>query len=432
MSYRRVVALALCAAATLATHGQFACAQRVAANAYRKPLPRPMTSAKGRMHPANYAQEMPAMGERSRIAPSQPMPQAEMHSNPFSDDGGPMLGYGPASECCDDYCGEGACDGDYCGTCDSGCCGNCGSCGPCGAPSQWFFTADYLYVRSSFSDSIGYVDVNQGTETHRDIAQLEFDYESSFRFGGGYRMSGCGDEIRFLYTRLESSAFLQQDGGSGIFAPYYGNIDSDEELVVHADAEINSYDLEFSKAIPLGGGGCACGGCGGCCGSCSPWEVAVFSGFRAAEAEWNRAFVVLEDNGEEDGTAAQTMDFDGAGLKVGLEGRRYFFGGGWLSMYAKGALSLLYGDLDFNSSIDGGQQLSRQSTNINQIIPVTDLEAGMTAQISCYSRMTAGYLMSAWHDLGFREHDSVASEVLFDDANILGFDGFFARLEFAY
>jgi hypothetical protein len=46
--------------------------------------------------------------------------------------------------------------------------------------------------------------------------------------------------------------------------------------------------------------------------------------------------------------------------------------------------------------------------------------------------MTAGYLMSAWHDLGFREHDSVASEVLFDDANILGFDGFFARLEFAY
>jgi hypothetical protein len=245
------------------------------------------------MHPANYAQEMPAMGERSRIAPSQPMPQAEMHSNPFSDDGGPMLGYGPASECCDDYCGEGACDGDYCGTCDSGCCGNCGSCGPCGAPSQWFFTADYLYVRSSFSDSIGYVDVNQGTETHRDITQLEFDYESSFRFGGGYRMSGCGDEIRFLYTRLESSAFLQQDGGSGIFAPYYGNIDSDEELVVHADAEINSYDLEFSKAIPLGGGGCACGGCGGCCGSCSPWEVAVFSGFRAAEAEWNRAFVVL-------------------------------------------------------------------------------------------------------------------------------------------
>ena len=40
------------------------------------------------------------------------------------------------------------------------------------------------------------------------------------------------------------------------------------------------------------------------------------------------------------------MDFQGGGLRTGLEGRRYFFKDGWLSIYGKGDISLLLGDVN--------------------------------------------------------------------------------------
>jgi hypothetical protein len=282
-----------------------------------------------------------------------------------------------------------------------------------------------------------------GLESDRNITQLDFDYESSFRVGGGYRLCGCGDEIRFMFTRMESSAFLQQDGGDGVFAPFFGAVGSGDEVFVNADVEINSYELEYSKTLPLGGGaGSGCGsGCGDGCGSCPAWDLRWAGGFRAAEAEWNRFHVYSDNIDQLDGTAVSSMDFEGAGLKVGLEGRRYFCRTGWLSVYAKGDFSLLYGDLDFDTvrTIDNGtaaDQIARQFTNTNQIIPVTELEAGVSSQISNRGRISAGYLLSAWHDLGFRDNVIVDTgtplQIPYDDANILGFDGFFARLEFAY
>jgi hypothetical protein len=276
---------------------------------------------------------------------------------------------------------------------------------------------------------------NQGSEAHSTFTQLEYDYESSFRFGGGYRWCGCGDEIRFLYTRMESSGFLEQDGGTGITAPFLGDVLSGEDLVVRGNVEVNSYELEYAKTIPLGGGGggCGCGGTCGSCGSCPAWDISWSGGFRAAEAEWNRTHAILSEIGELAISRESTMDFDGAGLKVGMEGRRYFFGSGWLSMYAKGDLSLLYGRLQFDTVVfeEGteGDEITRISSTNNQIIPVTELEAGLTGQISCQCRMSAGYMLSAWHDLGLREEDP---DFFVDDANILGFDGLFARLDFAY
>ena len=71
-----------------------------------------------------------------------------------------------------------------------------------------------------------------------------------------------------------------------------------------------------------------------------------------------------------------------------------------------------------------------------------DLEGGVTAQVTCHCAITAGYLMSAWSDLGFRNAfdvcdcgDSAVPALLatkFDDANMLGFDGLFVRFEYAH
>ncbi len=136
------------------------------------------------------------------------------------------------------------------------------------------------------------------------------------------------------------------------------------------------------------------------------------------------------------------MNFRGGGLRTGLEGRRYFFKDGWLSIYAKGDISLLLGDVNLSSirSVDDSSTstspdvVNTQTFRTRQIVPVTELEAGLTAQVSCRTCLTAGYLFAAWHDLGIREEHQLNTlqPISYDDANILGFDGFFARAEFDF
>jgi hypothetical protein len=100
---------------------------------------------------------------------------------------------------------------------------------------------------------------------------------------------------------------------------------------------------------------------------------------------------------------------------------------------------LLLGDVELAARrrvFDDGelQTLNTQTFDTRQIIPVTEIETGLTGHVTCNTSITMGYLFSAWHDLGFRDEFTFPTlmETSYDDANILGFDGFFARLEVAY
>ena len=130
------------------------------------------------------------------------------------------------------------------------------------------------------------------------------------------------------------------------------------------------------------------------------------------------------------------MDFQGGGIRTGLEGRRYFLKGGALSIYGKGDISLLLGDVNIQTTRSTFNPAVTQTQNFStrQIIPVTELEGGVTAQASRNCAITAGYLFAAWHDLGFRDEFelNLLLPQQYDDGNILGFDGFFARIEFGY
>jgi hypothetical protein len=208
------------------------------------------------------------------------------------------------------------------------------------------------------------------------------------------------------------------------------------------------FDLECAKTIPLGGQCCGCGdacggGCGDCCGSCCPaWDITWSGGVRWADVAWNRSYVALDDTGFPVTDARAGMVFHGGGLRTGLEGRRYFFKDGWLSIFGKGNISLLLGDVHIQSIRDVDDPSSLPSPDIRntqnfktrQIIPVTELEAGVTAQVSCSAAISLGYMFAAWHDLGFRDEFELNTllPLTYDDANILGFDGLFARVEFGY
>jgi hypothetical protein len=367
-------------------------------------------------------------------------------------------------------CGPDGCGSDGCGSdCYSdGCCDTCGSEG-CGGecfargglscnlfglvcpPGRYFFEADWLYVRSNFSEAIAFVqqdDNQQGIATNT-IHSLDFQYDSSYRLGGGYRLCNCGEEVRFYFTRL--SSYANDVAPEGAFIPFEVTPTPGGTTFIHADVDVKTFDLEFAKTIPLGGR-LACEdqcGCGDECGSacCPAWDVTWSGGLRFADVGWDRVYTAVDATDFVETQAISTMDFRGGGVKLGLEGRRYFCANGCLSMYLKGDLSLLLGDVDVTttrrtddpSTPTDADTLLTQTLSNRQIIPVTEIEAGVTGHVTCNTSVTTGYMFSAWHDLGFRDEFAGLTnanvsflETGYDDANILGFDGFFARLEMAY
>jgi hypothetical protein len=389
------------------------------------------------------AAEMPpsrmVTGQSKAPASMQPMDSGYMPGG-YSQSSG---GYG--SGCDQGYCDSGCCDDYGYGCCDDSCGGGCGSNGGClgglcgGGGSQFFVTADYLYVHPSFSEATAYVDqnLNTGTET---FVPLNFDYNSSYRFGGGWRSNCCGDEIRFMFTRMNSSA--SDTAFPGDIVPDETSPPPGGQTNISAGIDAMSYDLECRKTIPLGGCSCDCGdccgdGCGNCCGnSCPAWDITWSGGLRWGDVDWDRSYVAQDVAGAEVTNANVRMDFQGGGIRTGLEGRRYFLKDGCLSIYGKGDLSLLLGDVNISTvrTAQNPVAVNTQNFSTRQIIPVTELEGGVTAQVSRSAAITAGYLFAAWHDLGFRdEHElNLLLPQRYDDGNILGFDGFFARIEFGY
>ncbi len=367
------------------------------------------------------------------------------YSDEFSADGWTPGGYGtPSCSSCGD-CGDfGGCD------CDDGCAPDCGNswwdcCGLGGGKRRWYFVGDYLYVRASFSEAVAYIEENtDNLENQTDFRhELNFQHESSYRFGGGYQLECCDEEVRFMFTRLSSGA--STIAPQGTFVPYEVFSD-DSTTYINAGVDVKSFDLDFRKTIPLGGPQCCdcgdaccepCGCADACCApACPAWDITWSGGVRFADVDWSRDYEAFNDDASVFRRATPTLNFAGGGPRVGLEGRRYFGMRNWCSIFLRGDISLLLGQMEQKVvRIDEDGFRSTLTDRGRRIIPVTEIEAGASAQLSSNARFSAGYLFSAWHDLGFRDQFDLQTLVesnTTDTANILGFDGLFVRLELGY
>jgi major outer membrane protein len=432
-----VAALALSLAVT-------ACGERAFAQS------RSTSSYRGGYGPATQVaatEEMPSRMPAGSAKSSQSM-AAPMASS--AGDVGYMSGY---SQGCDS---QGMpCGSDQGGCCDSGGCqsdcystGCGGSCGGCcvgnmlgmGGNSEFFTTADFLSVHASFSQATAFVREDLATGSDQYIP-MEFNYNSSYRVGGGWKSCCCGDQIRFMFTQMTSDA--SNTALPGDIVPEEATAPPGGQTNIRANVDARTLDLECAKTIPLGGQCCGCADncCNSGCNGCPAWDLTWSGGVRWADVGWQQSFAAADSTGFTVTDGEVGMNFRGGGLRTGLEGRRYFFKDGWLSLYAKGDISLLLGDVNV-SSIRTVADPTGVSPNIvntqtfrsRQIVPVTELEAGVTGQLSSRLSVTAGYLFAAWHDLGTRqEHQlNTLQPITYDDANILGFDGFFARAEFDF
>ncbi len=347
---------------------------------------------------------------------------------------------------CDMYGGD-------CYGCNDGC-GNsllAGNLLHSGRGTRFFIGGEYLHLRANPSEAVSYLvrDINNFTDTFN---QFDFDYEGSFRFYGGCR-NCCGEEMRFTWTRFDSgSDFVSPtvpDGSAGSF-----QIVSPLEVVAtidgsrtegSANVRLDSFDLGWSKTIPLGSPlGCTdcCDPCGdGCCdpcgGWCPAWDLTFTGALRGVDMSANRNFAAIGPTEETLTVGNSRQSFEGMGARVGMLGRRYFGRQGVFSLYMRGDISLLAGELtsvqtrqDLSGSVPG--PVTEQSISCRHVIPVTEIEAGGTMFVTCNTSVSGGYFMSAWHDLGFRDEYDYGLQISYDDANIMAFDGFFLRVETSF
>jgi hypothetical protein len=314
-------------------------------------------------------------------------------------------------------------------------------------PGQFFLGGEYLYVRASPSEATAYLEQNfteLETAPFDRLHQMDFQHESAFRFYGGYRLCKCGEEIRWTYSQFDSSARTNIPGSTQtvtIHVPFEVNaIPDGGGSVATGNVNLKSGDLEYAKTIPLGGPLCCDDGCGDCCDSCCDpcacptWDITWSGGLRFASADLSRQYVTFGTAQEELTNAVSRVSFEGGGPRFGLEGRRYFGCQGMFSAYLKGNISLLLGNVNIVSqrtSINDPGLVESQYFRNRNLIPVTEIETGLTGNITQHVSMTAGYFFSAWHDLGFREEFTFPTNfgVSYDDANILGFDGLFLRMQ---
>jgi hypothetical protein len=332
------------------------------------------------------------------------------------------------------------------GDCDCGPSGGGLSLLPTGRGSQFFVGGEYLYLRATPSEAIAYLERDLTTFTDT-FHQFDFDYDSSFRVYGGCR-NCCGEEVRFTFSRFDTgSNFISptETSTTQIIAPLEQTPIIDGSRVVgSADIRLDSFDLGWSKTIPLGSPlGCddCCEPCGDCCDPCSnwcpAWDLTFTGAVRAVNFDTDRLFNTVDSGDDLLEYGNSRSSFDGVGARVGMLGRRYFGRRGVFSMYMKGDLSLLVGQYnttqtsqDVSGSVPG--PVVTQTFGGRQVVPVTEIEAGASMFVTRNTSLSTGYFISAWHDLGFRDEYDFQLQNSYDDANIMAFDGFFVRLETAF
>lgn len=311
--------------------------------------------------------------------------------------------------------------------------------------SGFFGGADYLLIRPHFSEAIAFA---RGTQnlmagTMNVVEEpLEFEYQNSLRATFGYRSAQGDTELRFTYWYIDTDTSVNGGGlapGQFIVDPFGNMVGSafvlnpgdarfdptfttpvgmgGESIATTASVRLNVFDLDLGVAVlPQN----------------PSWLIDVRAGVRIAEVDQFYDSVIFDGNGAQLSRGDFTVDFVGAGPRLGGGISRIFGQDGQFSVFSQGSGALLLGqyDLAFSNSVGGFS--GSQTQSMTRLIPVVDMEVGGAWQMTDRLTLSAGYLFQAWFDLGVSggKFDGFFSGT--DDANIMSFDGMFARAEVAF
>jgi hypothetical protein len=262
-----------------------------------------------------------------------------------------------------------------------------------------------------------------------EVQVVDPNYQPGFRFGFTRTCSECS-LVSVTYSQLDADAndTLVIPGGVGnvvgrsLVSPLPINTAIDSlDAEAHLFVQFKTLDVDYKSLIAY----------------CDDYRLAFVVGARFAKL--NQEFdAIFETNGFD--TVATDVEFEGAGIKMGLEGERYGCNRQWF-VYGKGSVSLLGGEsrATYFGTNNADASIVDTSWEAGRMVTVTDLEAGFGWQNCCGNlRLSAGYSFSTWYNITRTNEwiNAVQKNNFADESdNLFGFmsfDGLNARIEFLW
>jgi hypothetical protein len=288
--------------------------------------------------------------------------------------------------------------------------------------------ADFLLVRPTFSEAIAFA---RGVQTPTSLVTrqeaLEFDHEPAFRIHGGYTritaqtdvdgvVNGPGSFIVDPFGAVVGQVTII-DPANALFGqtlPGALGLPVADRIDTVAEVELNVFDVGLRREVPL---------------QSQAWGMQWSAGARLADVNQYYASRVSA-GGVTISQGEYFVDFRGAGPRMGLTLERR---GGLGAIFASGHGSMLLGsyDMTFGASPAPGF-VAGQEQHMTRMIPVTELEVGARVSPMSNFNLSAGYLFHSWFDLGTSGGRFAGLFTGQEDANIMSFDGLFARGELSF
>lgn len=324
------------------------------------------------------------------------------------------------------------CTDPACG-CETGCCDDCCP-GWCHRINVF---GEFLYLKPRNAE-IAYavpIDGNFAQGVPPQIVQigpvevLDPDYEPAFRGGVGFTLNECS-AIVATYTNFESRTLdaVQLPGGGPnnpslfplIFSPFpinaaQGTLDAAALM----DLNFELIDLDYKGLIAY---------------NCD-YRVNYVVGARYATLDQLVAANYLA--GVNNNNVVSAVTFDGAGLKLGMEGEYYACNSQFYA-YGKGSASLIGGEFraSYFSNVNTDPAITNTSWSAGRLVGIYDLEVGVGWRNCCDTlRFSVGYSYNIWTNVVKNNEwiNAVQQNNFVDPSDnfngLLTFDGLTAKAE---
>jgi len=333
---------------------------------------------------------------------------------------------GDAGDC---SCGGGGTCDSCCGSsaCDTGCDDSC--CDPCCWMHRFYVFGEGLALRARNTEVAYAVPVNAvippvlGPPVQvGPVGVVDQGYEAGFRLGGGIV---CDDfsSLSVQYTFFESS----QGDQIATNAPQVLQSLVHHPLTLSAvspflqanarhDIDLDLVDIDYRHVFRIG----------------NSYALNWLAGVRYAHLEQTFLSNFLVNGNSQ---VFSNVVFDGAGIRVGLEGERV--GRRGFLAYGKGHASFVAGE--FHSTYVQDDILAQNEVFTTwegaRVVSILDLEIGLGwYSASGRWRLSGGYLVSGWFNTVKTDDwiDAVRRNNFVDLNDSISFDGFVGRLEYRF
>lgn len=315
-----------------------------------------------------------------------------------------------------------SCDGDL------DCCEEC--CTPLWAHMNGAF-AELLYLRARNAEVAYAVPIDGAIVAPPNapiqagpVAVADPDYTAGFRLGGTYALDQCSS-LTFTYSRFESNT---QDAVSTtaplvlrslVLHPGTANAGSDFlDANANNDVDFDLVDLYYRAVWAAD----------------DLWVVNYMLGVRFANL--NQDFAAVHSNTGTLDTLVTNVNFDGGGIRLGLDAQRFACNSG-LMLYGKTSASFVAGEFNtrYTQGSDVDPVIVNTSWQAGRIVTILDLELGVGWQNECGNwRVTSGYMVSGWFNTVRTNQwiNSVQQNNFINEGDLITFDGFTTRVEYRW